>query len=75
MTETSSKIQYCTEIPADLKTLVSCVSRGFYPYEHAIVMDYLMFYPCLKVGKVERGGLNDELGVCWKVGINKPYYM
>jgi len=48
MAESSSKIQYVTEIPADLKTLVSCVSRGFYPYEHAIVMDYLIYYPCLK---------------------------
>ena len=49
MAESTSKIQYCTEIPADLKTLVACVSRGFYPYEHAIVMDYLIYYPCLKV--------------------------
>jgi len=48
MAEMSAKTQYHTEIPADLKTLVTCVSRGFYPYEHAIVMDYLIFYPCLK---------------------------
>jgi len=48
MAETTPKTQYHTEIPPDLKTLVSCVSRGFYPYEHAIVMDYLIYYPCLK---------------------------
>ena len=55
MAEMSAKTQYHTEIPADLKTLVTCVSRGFYPYEHAIVMDYLIFYPCLKVGFLSMG--------------------
>jgi len=44
----TSKVAFVTEIPIDLKTLVSCVSRGFYPYEYAIVMDYLIYYPCLK---------------------------
>ena len=48
MAETTSKVQYHTEIPPELKTLVTCVSRGFYPYEHAIVLDYLIHYPCLK---------------------------
>lgn len=37
-----------TEVPDNLKKLVRYVLRGFYPIEHALVMDILLHWPCIK---------------------------
>lgn len=37
-----------TEVPTSLKRLIRMVMKGFYPVEHAIVMDILIRHPCIK---------------------------
>lgn len=39
---------FVTEVPRSLKRLTRLVIRGFYTFEHVILMDMLIRHPCMK---------------------------